>query len=572
MSLNSFDLSQPFPACPASRNLPLPFSIDEMDFSVWLNTLANVDDVAKCQKILQVLQTLNNAYLPERNLIKGRTRLFFLEKLGSVLLSATAMLTLFPSLPETSSELELTANDIERSHISVWSTLELGNAYSLLSQESYFKKKDYYSTEEKSIILENGIQAMGRGLLFIHQTYTKPYANFWQKCFLLYRTAQLNRLTESEFNLNARAIDNAFKRVLVFALSNTNQFSPSEMRTIFDLLGQYAEHTGLLKSVPQKKFKGIPSIQLKGNAPPEMVDEKSDSHDPDRLYIATVTVASKILEATYDKRTRHIPTDRLMLLRLARTLTLNEQRKDPRETAKGNHLGTMGFDNIIEFLRGKEIENQNILAEIGAFDPSRPGELRDLDFDIAPVDGKQVEEEPSNMVDELSNKINPLAFQVVEFTDPSEIWKSNPKDSGITNMRMVDKSQKGYGLLWTDFLIKPKVGSIIGILHKNMNIGLIRWLAQSKETGMFMGVELMGENATVVKVSNPGYPNIQVYAILLPGGEALKKPTSLILMNKGFRPAEFVFLHKNHRNLRYRLVKQLHLTSFINHVEVTRSH
>jgi hypothetical protein len=397
MSLNSFDLSQPFPACPASRNLPLPFSIDEMDFSVWLNTLANVDDVAKCQKILQVLQTLNNAYPPERNLIKGRTRLFFLEKLGSVLLSATAMLTLFPSLPETSSELELTANDIERSHISVWSTLELGNAYSLLSQESYFKKKDYYSTEEKSIILENGIQAMGRGLLFIHQTYTKPYANFWQKCFLLYRTAQLNRLTESEFNLNARAIDNAFKRVLVFALSNTNQFSPSEMRTIFDLLGQYAEHTGLLKSVPQKKFKGIPSIQLKGNAPPEMFDEKSDSHDPDRLYIATVTVASKILEATYDKRTRHIPTDRLMLLRLARTLTLNEQRKDPRETAKGNHLGTMGFDNIIEFLRGKEIENQNILAEIGAFDPSRPGELRDLDFDIAPVDGKQVEEEPSSM-------------------------------------------------------------------------------------------------------------------------------------------------------------------------------
>jgi hypothetical protein len=558
MSLHSFNLSKPFPPCPVPINLPLPFAIDEMDFSVWLSSLASLDDTTICMQILQVLQTLNNDYPPERKLIPGRSRLFFLERMGSVLTAATTKLTYFPSIPESPSDAK---DDMTKSEISVWSSLELANAFSLLSQEDWFKDEAYYSIQEKTQILSNGINAMGRGLLYTYQTYSKPYVYFWHKCFQFYRLAQLYRLTETDFNPDGRNIDNAFKRVLVFALSNTNQFSPLEMRTIYELLGLYAAQTGLLQSIPKKKFNGIPSIHLKGNGPPVVSHDDSDTHDPDRLYIATVTVASTILEATYDKRARHAPTDRLMLLRLAKTLTLNEQRKDPREATESNHFGIMGFDNITDFLRNKEIEQQNLLAESGHFDPSRPGELRDLNFEIVAVDEKQANE-----------KLPQSAFQVVEISNPSDIWKASQQYPHETNMRLVDKSAKGYGLLWTDELIRPKVGSIVGIMHKNMTIGLIRWLAQSKESGMFMGVEQMGNKATTVKVYNPGYPDVTVYAIFLMGSETLKQPSSLIFMNKAFRPNEFIYIHKNHRNTRYRLTKQLHLTSFINHVEVVRSH
>ncbi len=567
MSLHTLNLSKPFPPCPAPSNSPLPFAIDEMDFSAWLTTLANEDDMAKCQKILRVLQTLNNAYPPERNLIPGRTRLFFLEKLGAVLAAATAMLTLFPSIPDEPAESATADNDMGKSEISVWSSLELANGYSLLSQENWFKEDQYYSEEEKALILTNGIQAMGRGLLYTYQTYAKPYVYFWHKCFQFYRLAQLSRLSDSETN-PATALDNAFKRVLVFALSNTNQFSPAEMRMIYELLGHYAVHTGLLKSVPKKKFKGIPSIHLKGNGPPAITDEETDHFDSDRLYIATVTVASKILEATYDKRARHMPTDRLMLLRLAKTLTLNEQRKDPREMAEGNQLGTMGFDNIIELLRSKSNEKQSV-SDALPFDLKRPGELRDLNFEIATAGGRQDE---ANVSFGAADKAASLAFSVVEFTDPTDIWKSGKSVSREYNMRLVDKSAKGYGLLWTDNHIKPKVGSIIGIIHKTMTIGLIRWLAQSKETGMFMGVELLGGNAAAVKVSNPGYPDAEVAAIFLQGNDALQQSASLIFINKDFKPSEFVYLNKGQKKVRYRLTKQLHLTSFINHVDVVRSH
>ncbi len=573
MSSHQANLSTPFPTCPPAGNHPLPFAIDEMAFSEWLNTLENVDDMAKCQKILQVLQALNNAFAPEDNRIFGRTRLFFLEKMSSAITPATARLTLFPSTSDPSVKVISVAEETARSEISVWVNLELANAYWLLSQENWFKEEKSFSLEEKTAIISDGINAMGKGLLYISQTYSKPHIYFWHKCFQFYRYARHCHLINEEINPGSRMIDGAFKRLLVFSLSNTNQFTPHEMRTIYELLSQYAIHTRLLSSIPKKRFGGIPSIHLKGNEPPTIADSdhEPDMVDPEYLYIATVTVASKILEATYDKRGHMLPTDRLMFLRLAKTLTHSEQRKDPRTAAKSNHLGTMGFDHIVDFLRDKEVEKESILNALGS---NHSGQPRDLNFTLSPARLKR-DGDDDDFYDndnlKLEAMVDPLAFQVIEFTDPTEIWQASEEEKHDINMRLVDKSEKGLGLLWTDSHIKPKVGGVVGILHKTMTIGLVRWLAQSKEVGMFMGVELLGNDAAIVQVSNPGFPNDLVDAIFLPDTNHIKQSASLIFVNKGFKPSEFIFLHKNRKNARYRLTKQLHLTALINHVEVVRS-
>lgn len=568
MSLHSSNLSRLFPSSPAYQGHSLPFAIDEMEFSNWLKTLSDYDELPKCHQIFQVLQILNNKYPPERKSIPGRTRLFFLEKLGLALMSGTNLLTQFPISADIATR-DASENELAKSQICVWSSLELANAYALLSEEDWFKDEQYYSITEKTMILANGIQAMGRALLYISQTYTKPQLHFWSRCFQFYRLAQINQLLDSATNPALLILENAFKRLLVFYLCNANQFSVQEMRTIYDMLSQFAHHAGLLKSVPKKKYKGIPSINLKGNGPPVIVDENTDvdNYNPDRLYIATVTVASKILEATYDKRARYLPTDRLMLLRLAKTLTLNEQRKDTRQAAQGMPLGVVGFENIIDYLRQKDVDDKNSQIEITEVGKARPGEIRDLDLKIInPVNQKNAE------VEKAAHQSPGSAFKVIEFSDPADIWKTHKSHPIMeSNVRLLDKSAKGYGLLWTDILIKPKVGSIIGVLHKTMTIGLIRWMVQSKETGMFIGVELMGSGAVAVKVYNPGFPDEEVNAVYLPGGDVVSHAPSLIIMNRTFKPAEFIFLRNNNKNVRYRLIKQLHLTTYINHLEVVRS-
>lgn len=570
MSSHSFNLSKLFPPCPAPQNLPLPFAVDEMEFSNWLNVLTKSEGIIKCRQILQVLQTLNTSYPPERKLIPGRTRLFFLDKLGAVLTATTTELTRFDSGSDITTP-DANAQDIANSEISVWSSFELGNAYALLSQEDWFKEEQYYSLQEKSLILANGIQAMGRGYLYVCQTYTKPHVHFWSRCFQFYRLAQLNRLLEPEVNPDAHSIDNAFKRILVFSLCNTNQFSTQEMRVIYELLGHYAMYVGLLSSVPKKKYNGIPSINLKGNGPPTIANDNAETFNPDRLYIATVTVASKILEATYDKRAGHLPTDRLMLLRLAKTLTLNEQRKERRESAQGTPLGIIGFENIVEYLETKQRgDAKDVKVESRDVSTILPGEIRDLDLEIVVPD-----EQKNDVAVRGASQTQPAAaFQVIEFSDPTEIWKKAKKQlpNLESSVRLVDKSAKGYGLLWTDTLVKPKVGGIIGILHKTMTIGLVRWLVQSRETGMFIGVELLGGTATLVSAYNPGFPDDEVKAVYLPGNDAYNQAASLIIMSGTFRPAEFIFLRNSYKNIRYRLVKQVHLTTYINHVEIVRSH
>jgi hypothetical protein len=574
MSLHPYNLSKLFPPSPASAALPLPFTIDEMDFSNWLQTLsANPDEKVKCQSIFEVLRTLNNAFPPERKLIPGRTRLFFLEKMGSVLTASSALLTTFANSNSAQFDQHIVDNnETARSELSVWSNLELGNAYSLLSQEEWFKDQDYYTYEEKTAILTNGLNANGKALLYIYQTYTKPYVYFWHKCFQFYRQAKTARLLEPGFNPGAAAIENAFKRILVISLCNTNQFTPQEMYTIYELLGHYAAYTNLLTAVPQKKFSGIPSINLRGNGPPIVSEDHDNEEAPDRLYIATVNVASKILEATYDKRAQHQPVDRLMLLRLAKTLTLNERRKNQREAANNNLLGIVGFDPIIEFLRAKGNENLQISPAQSYFDPNRPGELRDLNFEISAGKSEPLENDMESQTIPAFNKGVSQTFPVIEFTDPAEIWSARKEDLREINMRQFDKSTKGYGLLWTDNKVRPKVGSIIGVVHKTLTIGLIRWMVQSKETGLFIGVELLGENAVTVKVSNPGYPDKQVSGLYLPGSGDAKQPPALIIANKDFRLNEFIFLIKNNKSIRYRQTKQLHITSFINHVEITHSY
>ncbi len=568
MSLHSFDLSKPFPFSPAKPEKPLPFAIDEMDFSLWYKTLSNLNDYDKCTRVLEVLQTLNSAYPANFNQIPGRTRLYFLEKLGNVLDSATEMLTYFPSTNGTVDDPHLHSHENARSNISVWCSLELGNAYSLLSHEELFRRDDYYSLHEKTSIIANGIQSLSKGLLYISQTYSVPHTSFWFQCYQLYWLGLAHYLTDEKFNPEASRIDNEFKRILVFALGNTNQFSPQEMRTIFEILGHYSTHASLLRSVPKKRFQGIPIINLKGHRPPSFSDSEVTDQDPNYLYIATVSVASKILEATYDRRSHHPPMDRLMLMRLAKALTLNKQRKDPRSTERSHHFGMMGFDFIVAHLNENSIEKDNKETSYQSISAYQPGEIRDLDFEIEVLNDNPPA--PSNL-NVISN--DPNNFQVVEFTDPSTIWQVNDsgKKNGV-NLQILDKSSKGFGLLWTDKIIKPKVGNIIGILHQSFTIGMIRWLAQSKETGMFMGVEIVGTNAITVKVSNPGYPDQQVYAIYLPAADKIKEYASLIFMNqKEFQPNEFLFLNKNHKVLRYRQTRQIHLTSFIKHLEVVRS-
>jgi hypothetical protein len=549
-----------FEACPVLKSRPLPFAIDEIDFSVWLKSLIITDTSKCCEEILHVLKAFNNLSM------LGNTRLFFLEKLGPVLFQLTDRL-IASSLSNSPSPRIAERPGIE---IAVWACSELANGYALLSTEENYKKISYYSILQKSLIISHGLQAMGKALLYISQTYRKPYAYFWLNFFQFYRLAQLDNLTRDAATSEAQLIDKAFKHILVFSLSNPNQFSPQEMRVIYDLLSQYSEHAKLLPVVPEKKFKGIPCIYLKENLPPAIPDPAVHKENESTLYIATVGVAGKILEATSDKNLNSCPADhRLMLLRLAKTLTMNQQRKHAREKAGGKQFGIIGFNNLIFYLRNKSLKAEDTSVN-GLINLNRPGELRELNLEI--INPEQKSENPRVFSYRSEKSTGDFAYDVpgkITKIGHGDIWHTGKKEEFKANIKLIDKSEKGYGLVWENKQIQPRIGDIVGVQNKDLllSIGLIRRLAQSEESGLFAGVELLGVNPQAIEISNPGYPDSDIDAIYLPGEET----ESVILLNNEFRPAEFIFIHKSFKKIRYRLTKQLTATALIHHFAVVRT-
>ncbi|MDD5580083.1 MAG: hypothetical protein PHY16_12490 [Methylobacter sp.] len=547
-----------FEACPLLKIRPLPFAIDEIDFSVWFKSLATTDTLRCCEELLHVLKALNKLT------ISSNTRLFFLEKLGPVLFHLADR-----SIPASFSHSpSLAIADSPGIEIAVWACSELANGYARLSTEEDFKKTTYYSVLQKSLIISRGLQAMGKTLLYISQTYRKPYANFWLNCFKFYRLARHYNLTEDAAGSEAQLINNVFKHILVFSLSKPNQFSPEEMRVVYDLLSQYSEHAKLLPVVPEKKFKGIPYVYLKDDLPPAIPNSATPKEDENTLYIATVGVAGKILEATSDKNLNSCPADRLMLLRLAKTLTMNLQRKHARVKAAGKQFGIIGFDDVIYYLRNKTLKTEQSSAK-GLINLNRPGGLRELNLEIINPEQKSAnpreysyrsEKLTSDLTYDMPGKITKIGHE--------DIWHTEKKEVFEANIKLIDKSEKGYGLVLENTRIQPRIGDIVGLQNKDasFSIGVIRRFAQSGDSGLFAGVELFGVNPQFIEISNPGYCN-DIEAIYLPGEET----ESIILVNNEFRPAEFIFVHKAFKKTRYRLTKQLTATALINQFAVVKA-
>lgn len=527
-----------FKCCPIVISRPLPFAVNDMDFLRWFKSFTVDDDVKKCELLLHILLTLN------KTPIAGKTRLLILEKLTPPLFQLTARITSQPSTNRNLYSPDLNENSLFE--FSIWACVELANGFKLLSLEESFKKNTYYSQQQKSLVITHGIQSLNRALLYMSQLYSPPYANFWSDCFHFYRLAHHNET----INYNGNIITNAFKHVLVFYLSYSNQFSPQEMRVIHTLLGQYSVYAKLLKSVPEKKFKGIPSVHLRRDFPPNNPIHTLEKDDPYILYIAAVDVASKVLEAAYDKELQHSYVDQLMLLRLAKTLTSNAQRKHERITVSDPCLALTNFEHLITYLRNQELENVYAAQPKGYVDLTATGALHRISASARI--GYEFERKSTNP-SELSGILNSVA--------------SNPPD---THVNLIDKSKHGCGLMWPNKRTKPKVGNIIGLQQKNLNIGFIRWLSQSEETDIKVGVELLGINARAIKIFNSGQPDTEIDAIYLPREDTHHQPESVLLLNDGFYPDEYIFIKKEHSNNRYRQMKQMHSTAFLNRYQIVQ--
>lgn len=115
---------------------------------------------------------------------------------------------------------------------------------------------------------------------------------------------------------------------------------------------------------------------------------------------------------------------------------------------------------------------------------------------------------------------------------------------------VVNMSPAGYCLEWDKNIPHSiKAGEIIGVMedhHKSWNIGAIRWVRQSKEKSLQIGVELLSPNAIPygARISDSeGKPQSDFMRVLaLPEIKTAGQPSSLLTPAVSFKPGQTILL------------------------------
>jgi hypothetical protein len=238
--------------------------------------------------------------------------------------------------------------------------------------------------------------------------------------------------------------------------------------------------------------------------------------------------------------------DTSLIKRLTATWTTQEKRRYSRVLTNRSIVAAVGIKNIIQAI------NADINPELSR---------EELFFTEPELNGQDIDD-PTHFVGEMSAETEQFDHP---FADDSMIYHSDlvGVESDINNpiarkalpaswrdWRVVNTGAGGYGLVWDkDEASGVQVGEAISLREKEYNIhhwrtGVVRWLHNSEEHGLQVGLQLLAPRAIVVSVEtirNRSYSQIMpMDALMLPGMKTLQHPPSLLVPTGIFRSGDIL--------------------------------
>ncbi len=536
---------------------PLPFSIDERSFFIWLGQVEKQDELELLQLLTGVLNQLKQSKIP------ADIRSVFLGKLSVLVFKISTQL----QKTYLDSYFPFSVDDTLKIDLSMRCAFEMAENYALICKDTSFKLKAIFSSEQKSKILLNSIQAMSKILLYKAIIYEKPGKGFWSLCFLFYLFAKQNEVLELTSSQWQVTFINVFKQLVVFELSNTQQFNTKEIYTIYNLLNNLSEQVRLLPTVPEKMIHSVPCFNLRVDAAPAVSNNKQAAETSYQFYISSLNLVKQLFDLSAHKKNCSY-SDKVLIFRLIKTLTVKHVRKNERKLADNELLAEVGYDKFVDFLLHKE----SLLKTKGVISY----EIRDLSIDEAIE--KNERDEVFGLRTELDASLS-LAVNsedVVEDIDNADIWGTKQKkkeevkdDDSDTNANLIDQSKLGFCLKLKEKGVVTKVGDVIHLFICSVSVvAIIRRIISTDGQGVVVGVEVLGYNAEllhIMDIDNKG-PRMACILVNIDGVE------SIVIKADDFLNEEHLYVDRNEKILRYKIEKILDSsTSMVKHLKVCLS-
>lgn len=569
-----------FKEVPVLNALTLPFVAKDKHLEEWLRSLANFPDEVAAEKILYACQAIGQ--------IEGKadSQLRLLQKL----------LQNFHTLVEPLQKIYLDASQplderaMRHVELVVWNYIQPARMILAIVRQHQLK----LTKEQYVLALYLGMEALNYAQLHIALSYRLPMAGFWTLCYQIYRYAEQANLLSVEVNRReyssvdtlrdeSGSIEKSFKQLLLFNLSDTRQFRCRDMLMVFHYLTGFSMSSGILSGYQPAWQQGVCVFNLNLDQPPQRIFEPATGVEPLERFIAPIAVAKSMYETLQQNSKSAL--HRLnydVLLRAINTLGLGRKRKFKRISEHSECTGIIGLKDVISFLQSK-VELNITPESVGPkLDQPKPiGIWQTREFDLVAAGDEVI----NNLRQAYRKDIQQeTAFgKLLKFGAEAAENRQNlhfsltatpvsHDEAHLSTFEVQDTSAKGYGLVTKLPNVNAKIGDVLGIIKENslnVELGLIRRISQIPAQRLGLGVEMIGFKAELALVSYADEPPAEmIWAMFLPGVDAIKQPDSLVYSSSLLKLGAVVTIQRQNQKQQYQLQKILQVTSAVVHMEL----
>jgi hypothetical protein len=239
--------------------------------------------------------------------------------------------------------------------------------------------------------------------------------------------------------------------------------------------------------------------------------------------------------------------DTSLAKRLITTWTTQEKRRYSRVLTNRSIVAAIGIRNIIQAITA-DLDPTLSKEELFDCESSNNGAANDIPA-FAGFSDAVTEQVPHPDASDAIIYHSDLINVGDDIHDEPALPKSPPPASWM-DWRVINTGAGGYGLRWgSDDTTGVQVGEAIALREKEYHeyywrIGVIRWLQNSDEHGLEIGVQLLAPRSIVVSIEtirNRGYSQIMpVEALMLPGMKTLQHPPSLLVQAGVFQSGDIL--------------------------------
>jgi hypothetical protein len=434
--------------------------------------------------------------------------------------------------------------------------------YLTLAQSFFIAADGANKKNDAAFCIAMALHALGQAQLHIAATYTIPNDGFWSLLYKVFAWAEkksLLHLPIESAELAGQTINSLFARTLIFQVCDTNQYPPKDIRTIFKVLGQTCHNVTI--DVYPSQLEGLCIVDLKSDDPPLNVKSQSKIGSDLVRYFSPVLVANIINRdfiqgSVWSGALKSINTT--LFTRVIKTLGLTQKRQYSRKREEHNLLGVIGFQDIIGFLYKI---NKKPFVDLPQFSANAADKEHGMNLESTEEERhlKQQESSARNQIWQPSKQITEIPIKKVS----------------LKEINVCDSSANGYSVTWQQDYTKTRIGDLFGIISadkRRLEIAIIRRIALNNNNNFHndfrFGAELLGFESEIVYLSNLNKNQPGTWAVFIPEVELLERPAAVIFDIGHFKVGDNVYIHRCGEKYLCLLLKELHSTVAIAHLEV----